>query len=185
MRSFSANPFGLHEPCTGTYGSGWRTAGMGIAAGGWCAAAPGTANRGTSAPPSAAGTPPAAGAAMPGSALPGRSRLESLRLYLGGPGGEAPWSIRSGVFAAPGSPAPAGAVEAVAARGARAPTPSPRPPPARLPPSGRVCAIVGRVRGEARVTRLPAAWARRGASGALNGRRRTSGLRVLPARRLL
>ena len=42
-------------------------------AGGWCAAAPGTTNPGTSAPPTATGTPPATGTTMPGSALPARS----------------------------------------------------------------------------------------------------------------
>ena len=97
--------------CWGMYGSGWRTVGtrvtggrrrtgargcLGIAAGGCCAAVPGSTYRGTSAPPPASGTPPATGTSTTsGSVLPGRSRLESLPPYLGGPGGGAPWSISS------------------------------------------------------------------------------------------
>ena len=42
-------------------------------AGGWCAAAPGTTNPGTSAPPTATGTPPATGTTTTGFALPARS----------------------------------------------------------------------------------------------------------------
>ena len=94
--------------CTGTCGSGWRIAGTaamrarhrtgargraGIAAGAFCAAAPGAAFRGSSAPPSAAGSAPGAATSASGSVLPGRSPLESLPPYLGGPGGEAPWPL--------------------------------------------------------------------------------------------
>ena len=102
--------------CWGTYGSGCRIAGTramrehrvtgvrgrrGSVAGGCCVAAPGTPIPGTSAPPTAAGTGPATGSTSSGSGLPGRSRLESLRPCLRGPGGEAPWSARSGLLAAP------------------------------------------------------------------------------------
>ena len=91
--------------CTGTYGSGWRTAGttattgrrrtgargsLGIVAGGCCAAAPGSAIPGLSARPRASGASPATGTATSGFALPARSHLDSLRLYLGGPGSAEP-----------------------------------------------------------------------------------------------
>ena len=93
--------------CTGTYGSGWRTAGTrvtterrgtgvrgsrGIAAGGCCAAVPGSTSRGTSALRTATGAPPATGASSTGSALPGRSRHESFPLS-----GERRFVARAGV----------------------------------------------------------------------------------------
>ena len=62
----------------------------GIVAGGCCAAAPGSAIPGPSSRPRASGAPPATGTATSGFALPVRSHLDSLRLYLGGPGGAEP-----------------------------------------------------------------------------------------------
>ncbi len=98
--SFAANGFGLHdmhgnvwervEDCWhGSY-AGARGCPVEIAVSGSCAGAPGTAVRGTSAPPTGTGTVPAAGAATSGSVLPGRSHLESLPPYLGGPGAKPP-----------------------------------------------------------------------------------------------
>ena len=99
--------------CTGTCGSGWRTVRTAamrvhlrmeargsreIATGGFCAAAPGSTFRGTSAPPSAAGSTPETAAASAASVFPGRSRgsarlsRESLPPHLRGPGAK-PLSI--------------------------------------------------------------------------------------------
>lgn len=52
--------------------------------GGCCAAVPGSTIRGASAPRSAARTPLASGTTKSGSALPGRSYLDSLPFYLRG-----------------------------------------------------------------------------------------------------
>ena len=91
--------------CTATCGSGCRTAGTtvirgrprtarpgpaGTAKDACCAAAPGPTYPGTSVPPTASGTPPAIGTTTSVSVWPGRSPLESLTLYLGGPGGWPP-----------------------------------------------------------------------------------------------
>ena len=59
-----------------------------------CAAVPGAPARAawvSSAPRTATGSPPAVGARTTVSVWPGRSPLESLPLYLGGPRGLAPW----------------------------------------------------------------------------------------------
>jgi hypothetical protein len=56
------------------------------------AAVPGTSIRGSSARPTASGTPPTPGTTSSVSGWGGRLRLESLPLYLLGSGGEAPWS---------------------------------------------------------------------------------------------
>ena len=56
-----------------------------------CAAAPGSSYLDTSAPRTASGSLPAFGTTSSVSVWPGRSPLESLTLYLGGPRGLAPW----------------------------------------------------------------------------------------------
>ena len=82
----------------GMYGTGWRTAGTGITRGrrrtgvrgrlaaivgpACCAAVPGSTNRGSCGPPTAAGSPPGTGTAAAVSVLPERSPRESLRLYI-------------------------------------------------------------------------------------------------------
>ena len=114
--SFQANEYKLHdvlgnvwewtEDCwnesyTGALsdGSAWRSGNCSrrvLRGGSWVNGYPGT-----SAPPTATGTPPATGTAVRASALPGRSRLESLRLYLGGSRGRSPLVDSLGVLAAP------------------------------------------------------------------------------------
>ena len=91
--------------CMATCGSGCRIAGTdvirvrrrtarpgpaGTVKGACCAAVPGMTNPYSSARPSAAGSPPAIGPTSTVSVWSGRSPLESLTLYLGGPGGWPP-----------------------------------------------------------------------------------------------
>src|SRR5262249_56450967 len=106
--SFAANAFGLHD--TAMSGNGWRTAGTiamreihpptarrgqqeATATSGSFAAGPGSTIQTSSARPSATGAPPSPGATPWASGSAGRLPLESLPLYLWGPGGEAPWTL--------------------------------------------------------------------------------------------
>ena len=73
---------------------GWRAV---IAGSAYCAAVRGATYRGSSVPPSASGTASGTGSSPSASALPGRLRLESLLVYLGGPGAEPP----AGLFRGP------------------------------------------------------------------------------------
>ena len=61
----------------------------------WCAGAPGSAVRGSSGRPTAAGTTPETATTILVFELPGRSLRESLRPYLGGPGGGSPLVARN------------------------------------------------------------------------------------------
>ena len=72
---------------------GWRAV---IAGSAYCAAVRGATYRGSSVPPSASGTASGTGSSPSASALPGRLRLESSLVYLGGPGAEPPAGLFRG-----------------------------------------------------------------------------------------
>src|SRR5262249_51526760 len=103
--------------CTAMSGNGWRTAGTiamreihpptarrgqqeATATSGSFAAVPGAAGLRSSPRPAGGGTKPATRPTAWASGSAGRLPLESLPLYLWGPGGEAPWTLprRAAVF---------------------------------------------------------------------------------------